>query len=160
MPIPPARDGADAADAVLELFGGVHDQLREEVRGLDAAALGWVPTAGANSIATIVRHLLGSEAETLRCVAGLPSERDRGAEFEGEGLTTEGVLELLDHADELLATVKPHIDPGRLDTRIALPTLPAGDVRSGWTWLVANYGHAREHLGHVQLTRQLLPVAT
>jgi hypothetical protein len=128
--------------------------LRDEVAGLDHDALNWVPTLGANSIATIVTHLIGSESETLRRVAGLPSDRDREAEFEGKEVTGTEVLALLDAADALIAEAKPRIDANRLQENIALPTLPAEEVRSGLTWLVGNYGHACEHLGHMQLTKQ------
>lgn len=139
----------------VALFHQVHDQLRQEINGLDANALNWVPVAGANSISTIVTHLVGSEAETLLSVAGLPYEHDRGAEFVGRDLTIREVAELLDEADRLIATVKSQLGPDRLTTAIALPTLPAEEVRSGLTWIVGNYGHAREHLGHIQLTKQL-----
>jgi hypothetical protein len=37
----------------------------------------------------------------------------------------------------------------------ALPTLPRQDLRSGLTWLVGNYGHVQQHVGHIQLTKQL-----
>jgi len=43
----------------------------------------------------------------------------------------------------------------RLTARYALPTLPPDELRPGITWLLANYGHAREHVGEIQLTGQL-----
>ena len=67
----------------------------------------------------------------------------------------EEVLELLDGADSLIVSVNPQLHPDRLMAVLALPTLPAEEVRSGLLWIVGNYGHAREHLGHIQLTRQL-----
>ncbi len=140
---------------VLALLHQVHVQLRDELNGLDDNALNWVPTRGANSISTVIVHLVGSEAETLRCVAGLPCERDREAEFVGKKLTMGEVLDLIDGADDLVAATTPRIDPDRLSSIFALPTLPAEEMRSGLTWLVGNYGHAREHLGHIQLTKQL-----
>jgi hypothetical protein len=155
MPIPALPDGGSATSVFVALFHQVHNDLREEISGLDAKALNWVPVAGANSISTIIIHLVGSEAETLLSVAGLPCERNRGAEFAGRVLTMGEVLELLDGADSLITTVKPHLGPDRLTTAIALPTLPAEEVRSGLTWIVGNYGHAREHVGHIQLTKQL-----
>jgi len=45
--------------------------------------------------------------------------------------------------------------PERLDGSASLPTLPTDERRPGMTWLIGNYGHAREHVGQVQLTRQL-----
>jgi hypothetical protein len=141
--------------APSSLFHQAHDQLRDEVSQMDATAINWVPTAGANSISTIITHVVGSEAETLRCVAGLPSERDRGAEFVGKELTLGEILELLDRADDLISAVKQHLDPDRLKSVIALPTLPTEEMRSGLTWLLGNYGHIREHVGHIQLTKRL-----
>ncbi len=67
----------------------------------------------------------------------------------------DGVLELIDGADDLVTAVIPRVEADRLTSVFALPTLPASEVRSGLTWLVGNYGHAREHLGHIQLTKQL-----
>jgi DinB superfamily len=155
MPIPAAADAQDATSTVLTLFRQLHEQLREDVSGLDADALNWVPTAGANSIATIITHIIGSEAETLRSLADLPCERDREAEFRCGECSLDQIRPLLDEADVLLAVVKPQIGVERLESRISLPTRPPEEARSGLAWLVGNYGHAREHLGHVQLTRQL-----
>ena len=155
MPVPAASDGEGVTGVVIALLHQVHAQLRDEIDGLEVHALNWVPTRGANSISTVITHLVGSEAETLRCVAGLPCERDREAEFVGRTLTMAGVLELIDEADDLVTAVTPWIEADRLTSLFALPTLPAGGVRSGLTWLVGNYGHAREHLGHIQLTKQL-----
>lgn len=156
MPIPAAADGSGEANAVLTLFQQLHQQIRDEVAELDDEALRWAPTSGANSVAIIVNHLVGSEAETLRSVAGLPCERDRAAEFERSDLTKAELLALLAEADDLLATVEDLIDAECLKAAIALPTMPASEVRPAMTWLINNYGHGREHLGHIQLTRQLV----
>lgn len=155
MPIPAAPADSGAPSTVTALFRQVHEQLRQELDGLDDYALNWIPAPGANSIATIITHLVGSEAETLRCVAGVECERDRDAEFIGYGLTMRDVLALLDGADRLITELEPRIDASGLTAVFPLPTLPAEEVRPGLTWLVGNYGHAREHVGHVQLTRQL-----
>jgi hypothetical protein len=155
MPIPTAGDDAEISGTLLALFGQLHGRLRAEMEGLEIDTLNWVPTAGANSIATIVTHLLGSESETLRCVAGLPSDRNRQAEFEGKEVTGADVHALLDAADDLIREAKLRIDATRLLAVIVLPTLPAEELRSGLTWLVGNYGHACEHLGQIQLTKQL-----
>jgi DinB superfamily len=154
MPIPASSEDANVVSAILALFHQVHDQLRDAIDGLDASGLNWVPTAGANSIATIVTHVVGSEGETLRGVAGLRCERDREAEFSAKELARGEVLGLLAAADELIAAAKTRIGADRLNALFALPTLPAEEVRSGLTWLLGNYGHAREHVGQIQLTRQ------
>jgi hypothetical protein len=155
MPIPAAPEGRDETAAVVALFRQVHDELRGQLAGLDDDAVNWAPTAGANSIATIVTHVVGSEAETLLCVAGRPCVRDRDAEFVGQARTAREVLALLDAADDQLRAAEPQIDAERLQAVFPLPTLPAEEVRTGLTWLLGNYGHAREHLGQIELTRQL-----
>jgi hypothetical protein len=155
MQIPASPAGPNAAATLTALFRQVHEQLRVELHGLDDEAINWVPTAKANSIATIVTHLVGSEAETLRCVAGQECERDRDAEFATKRLTTRDVFGLLDGADDLITELEPLIEPDRLTSEFRLPTLPAEEIRSGLTWLAGNYGHAREHVGQIQLTKQL-----
>jgi hypothetical protein len=155
MPIPAAPSGADSSATLMALFRQLHQQIRDELEGLGDDAINWVPTAGANSIAAIVTHVVGSEAETLQCVAGVPCERDRNAEFAGRTRTRREVLLLLDEADDLLEELEPRMDAQRLTAELSLPTLPDEETRPGLTWLVGSYGHAREHIGQVQLTKQL-----
>ena len=143
------------SSTLLAAFRQLHQQLRHELDGLGDDALNWVPMPGANSIATIVRHLVGSEAETLRSVAGSPWVRDREAEFVPSTRTRRDVFVLLDGADELIAELEPRINGTRLTAEFALPTLPADDVRQALSWLIGNYGHACEHVGQIQLTKQL-----
>jgi hypothetical protein len=156
MPVPAAPVGrSDVGATVLRLFEQLHDQVRQEIEDLDDAGLNWSPTSGANSIATLVTHLVGSERETLRCVAGVPAARDRDGEFVGTPRSVAEIRGEFDAADELIAALRSEIDGQRLGAMLALPTLPSEERRSGLTWLVGNYGHAREHVGHLQLTKQL-----
>jgi len=156
MPIPAAPVGRrDVASSVLILFEQLHDQIREAITGLDEEGLNWSPGEGANTVATIVTHVLGSEAEALRCVAGVACGRDREGEFARGARRVVDVLDALRDGDELLASLQPHIGAHHLHRALALPTLPVDQRRSGLTWLVGNYGHGREHVGQIQLTRQL-----
>jgi hypothetical protein len=157
MPVPRAtEDGANAGPTLLALFRQLHQDLRGELAGLDDEALNWVPVPGANSIGTIVTHLVGSEAEAVFSVAGVGYERDRDAEFAAPRMAMTDVLRLVDEADELIGRLAPRITEARLAAEVSLPTLPPETMRSGLTWLVGNYGHAREHLGQIELTKQLL----
>jgi Protein of unknown function (DUF1572) len=155
VPIPAAPSDSSAISAVTAVFRQVHVQLRYELDGLDDNDLNWLPTPEANSIATIVTHLVASEAETFRSVAGVECERDRDAEFVGHRRTMRDVLDLLDGADDLITELEPRIDTARLNALIPLPTVPAEEVRSGLTWLIGTYGHSREHVGQLLLTKQL-----
>jgi hypothetical protein len=159
VPIPDRPPGeVTTGAAVVALFLQLHDELRGLVGGLDHRGLNYVPCQGANSVATITTHLLGSEAETLRAVAGLQPSRDRDAEFQAGEQTAAELLTQLSAADELLHELGPALTTERLLTTTSLPTLPPREARPGVTWLIGNLGHAREHVGHAFLTKQLYEV--
>jgi len=155
VPIPAEPTEPTVMAAVVALFRQAHDEVRDEIALLDTDDLNWRPTDGANSIATIVRHLVGSEAETFRTVAGEACGRDRDAEFVGVTTSKQEVLALLDGADALLDDLTPALVDSQLFLRSALPTLPANETRPGVSWLIGNYGHAYAHVGHIQITKQL-----
>ena len=57
---------------IAEQFRVVHGLLRDEVRDLSVEELNWKPAPETNSIAVLVVHTLGSEAEVLRVAANVP----------------------------------------------------------------------------------------
>jgi DinB superfamily len=139
------------ATTVGALYRELHDKLREQVRGMDAGTLNWKPLPQANSIAVLIVHTLGSEREMIRAVRSLPTERDREAEFRAEAEAAE-LLAVLDQVDREL---DGHL--GALTVADLTELRPRGDrpPRPGLDWLLSNYGHAREHLAQVELTKQL-----
>lgn len=137
---------------IIDLFRAVHAQLREEVHGLEAAALDWTPAPETNSLAALVVHTLGSEAEVLRTVRAVPGDRDRDAEFRVRQETAERLVAALDAGDALLRELGSGITAADL---AAVRERGEREPQTGLYWLLSNYGHAREHLAHVQLTKQL-----
>jgi DinB superfamily len=139
------------AKTIGALYHAVHDKFREQVRGLDHGTLNWRPLPKANSIAVLVTHTLGSEREMIRALRKIPAERDRDAEFKVE-LEAADLLGMLDQADRELDEHVAALTPADL-TELR----PRGDrpPRPGIEWLVSNYGHAREHLAQLELTKQL-----
>ena len=150
----PGFDVSSAAAVASTVGTGlrdVHDKLREITSGMDAEALNWKPHPEANSIAVLVTHTLGSEREMLAAVRGVTVARDRPSEFRAEANAGD-LAALIDRADAELVDHIRAITPEDLTT-----PRPRGDrpPRPGLDWLVTNYGHAREHLAQVELTRQL-----
>lgn len=139
------------ADTIGDQFRDVHNLLRELVRGMDHDALNWKPHADANSIAVLCVHTLGSEREMIRAVRRITTERDRPSEFTVEAEAAD-LLALLDQADRDLDEHVPALTADDL-TQMR----PRGDrpPRPGLQWLITNYGHAREHLAQIELTKQL-----
>ena len=145
------------ATTFVSLYRQIHDQLRDEVSGLNRQALGWVPGPDTNSISTIVVHLLGSETEVLQIVRGLPSDRDRPSEFSAQLKDPQELLSRIEATDRLLEELGPPITDEDLATRRVRPSAVRNRTpKTGLFWLLNNYGHAREHLAHLQLTKQLL----
>jgi hypothetical protein len=132
------------------------DAMRGAIAGASADALNRRPAGDdTNPIAVLVVHALNSSRWWLSVALGGPvPERDRPSEF----LTTvAGADELLEVFDAIAADCRTLLstdatfDPGaiREDPR-------DGDrVTAAWA-LIHAVEHLREHLGHVELTRQFL----
>lgn len=144
--------GARTVTSTLaRLYRSLHDQMREHVRGMDHGTLNWRPLPKANSMAVLVVHVLGAEREVMRTLRSVPSDRDREAEFRAEAEAGD-LLALLDQADQELDEYL-----GAVTAADLTETKPRGNrpPKPGIEWVVSNYGHAREHLAQLELTKQL-----
>src|SRR5260370_40847255 len=64
------------ATTIGALYRDLHDNLREQVRGMDAGTLNWMPLPLANSVAVLIVHALGSAPGMIRAVRSVPAEAD------------------------------------------------------------------------------------
>lgn len=134
-----------------ELFRRLHENLRDQVRGLDHGTLNWRPLPKANSITVLVAHTLGSEREMVRAVRRVSAERDRESEFKVEADAAD-LLAMLDQAD---SDLDEFLLPATSADLTELRPRGQNPPRPGLEWLLTNYGHAREHLAQVELTKQI-----
>lgn len=141
-----------AVTPIVDLFRIVHQHLRDVVRDQDVETLNWSPGPRLNSIAVLVIHTLGSELDTLHLVRGITSDRNRDAEFGIHASDAGMLLDAIDRADATLMEHAPAITASDLE---AIRTRPGRDPQTGLHWLVNNYGHAQEHIGHLDMTVQL-----
>ena len=139
------------ARTVHELFSDLHEKLRDQVRGLEPEALHWSPAEGANSIAVLVTHSVGSEREMVRAIRQVRLPRDRDAEFRSHA-DAAMLLEMIAAAEKDLDEFLDSVTAEDLTEPRARGDRPP---RPGLNWLVSNYGHMREHLAQIELTRQL-----
>jgi uncharacterized damage-inducible protein DinB len=142
-------------DDLCDRFGELHVELSKAVHGLTPKALDWKPAEGANSMAVIIVHALGAERYWIGDVAlGDPSGRVREEEFKVHGLTAEELESRIAAADAY--------------TRQALRRFTLADLEAertsrrdgkrfsvGWC-LTHALEHDALHVGHVQLTRELV----
>lgn len=134
----------------------VHASVRTEIQGLTTEALAWHPGGETNSISTIAIHALESEAELLRIIAGLPAPRDRASEFSAPPERAQDLERRIESAELLLQELGPRIREADLVAEFERPSAVRNkEPRTGLFWLINGYGHAREHLAQIQLTRQM-----
>ena len=132
------------------------DGMRAAIAGASTDALNRRPAGDdTNPIAVLVVHALSSTRWWLRTALGLPvPERDRPSEFLTTVAGADALLEVFDAiaADcRALLSTDATFEPGaiREDPR-------DGDrVTAAWA-LIHAVEHLREHVGHAELTRQLL----
>jgi DinB family protein len=138
-------------EALVKLFRELHERLRDQVRDLDAGTLNWRPLPKANSIAVLVTHMMGAEIDVIRNVRSVPNTRDREAEFRVESDAAK-LLELIDTADR---EVEQQLGALTSEELAAMVERGQRGTRPGIEWVLFNYGHSREHLAHIELTKQL-----
>jgi hypothetical protein len=136
------------------------DMLREALVGLPDAAAEWKPLPTANSLNVLVVHSLTSSRFFLGCGAGRALSRrqylesDRVAAFEARGLPIAALVSAIDAAaaefDALLAAAPADA----LAATVAWPDYPE-ERYTGAECVIRAIAHLREHVGQVQLMRDL-----
>ncbi len=142
------------ADIYWRRISDTVDELVACLEGLDSDSLNWSPLDDANSLYVLATHTMGNvRHNVLNVVCGLPITRDRDAEFVVRGGSA---VEIEARWDELKAQVAEALDdlpPTELDHE---KDHPHRGVITGRDVLVVVAGHAAEHYGQAQLTRDLV----
>ena len=146
-----------ARDVVQDALG----ELRRALEGADTATLNAVPAGpGSNSLAVLGAHALSSTRSWLALATQAPlPPRDRPAEFRTSVQDPAGFLTWVDAEAEAcrrLLMDADSFDPAHVGFAPWRGGAEAEEpVTAGWALLHA-VAHLREHVGHVQLTRQVL----
>src|SRR5947209_2313232 len=146
-------DAEQYVQDIISLHRASHQQLRDEIAGLDTAALNWTPAPDTSSIGTIIMHALGAEAEMIRNLLDIPTNRNRDSEFAIPSHDLPDLEQRIDEAEADWEQLAPTLSDISLRTIRPRPNKPI--LQSGLFWLVRNYGHMREHVAQIQLTKQL-----
>ena len=138
----------------LDRLQSLHDEIKETIKELPQAALDWVPGPGMNSLCVLIVHATGAERYWIGDVACQdPSDRNRGAEFEAQGLAGDQLAERLDRG---LIYVTKAAESLRLANLQEIRTSPRDNRKYTVGWALAHaLEHTALHLGHAQVTRQL-----
>jgi uncharacterized damage-inducible protein DinB len=138
----------------FDILTALHNGLKQAIAGLPTAALDWVPGPEMNSIAVLVVHTAGAERYWIGDVAGgQPSGRDRPAEFRTEALDEAA---LVAHLDRSLAESEQILGKFTLEDLSAVRRSTMHDRECTVMWaLLHALEHSANHLGHIQMARQL-----
>lgn len=150
-------------DALLEAARATLDgslrELRKALDGLDADGLNARPEPEANPLAVLAVHALASARSWLALATGAPlPPRDRPQEFETHVDDATTFLTTIDAMADACRALLAHVDSIDLSRTGTAPWRGAQadePVTAAWALLHA-LDHLREHIGHAQLTRQLL----
>ncbi len=112
------------------------------------------PSSEGNSIAVLLAHTTGSiEESILQALAGESVNRDRDAEFVERGTSAELLAE---HWSMVAARLEPVFSTLDADQLRGIHVHPRRGEMSGRDVLLSALAHAREHLGQVELNRDLI----
>lgn len=143
-------------DAFSEALVTAIERIIATMNGMDREGINFKPEAGqpTNSVYVLAVHTMGNVEQTvLNVLGGENNPRDRDGEFAAVG-------ESRDWVDERWADLKPRIlaTLSGLDKEVLAKEYehPRRGKMNGWQALVMVVTHANEHVGHAELTRDLL----
>ena len=143
------------------LLRNVLESIADTIEEMPAGELDTHLHDGASSPAELAGHVLGAvRGYVLGVGCGLDVERDRAAEFETAAVPaselSSALRTLADDIDSAMSSVDPAVfDELTTPEQSIFGAAPTREI-SRREPLVSSIRHAGEHLGHLQLTRDVL----
>jgi len=136
-------------------FHELHQEIEQALEALPADVLDWKPAPEMNSIGVLITHLSGAERFLIGdVIMGEPSNRDREAEFQVEGFAKQDLLDRLTTVDAYIKEAFEKMSLADLETS---RTHPRNGKQVSVSWAILHaLEHTGIHLGHIELTVQLL----
>ncbi|HEX2914940.1 MAG TPA: DinB family protein [Chloroflexia bacterium] len=145
---------------VQETLDGLTAQVKKQLEGLDENGLNWVPAGEeeVNSLYATTLHIalaqiaVAGRAINQRLPVNAPEVEEASSVFKVRGVSADRAYELLDEATLLVRDVLNRLTPEILDeTRVSR----SGESHTARWWILHLIEHTANHLGHMELTRQL-----
>jgi len=141
----------------LTTMNELRDQMKSVLEGLPEEALDWRPIEGegelaTNSLGVIVTHSAGSGMYLIKeVIGGQPAHRDREAEFATRRVNASTLKARLDGAGKIVEEVLSPLKESQMEE-----DRKYRDRTAKVRWIILHViEHLAQHLGHMQLTRQL-----
>jgi uncharacterized damage-inducible protein DinB len=140
--------------AYREWLRALHAAMAKSLDGLPRDALDWSPGPEINSLAVLATHVAGAERYWIGAVAGgQATDRVREVEFEAMGKDAAALVGELEAALAESDAVLAQLAVADLGAARVAP-LSGKRVTVAWA-LVHALEHTAQHVGHMELTRQL-----
>jgi uncharacterized damage-inducible protein DinB len=138
----------------FDLLKNVFWQMETILNEISQEALDWDPGIEMNSIAVLTAHTAGATRFLIGdMVGGENSNRNRTAEFETSDLTAEVLRARLEETQVHSRTV---LEGLKLEDLHAVRIHPRDGQEYTVTWCLGHaLEHAAQHLGHMEVTRQM-----
>jgi uncharacterized damage-inducible protein DinB len=139
----------------LDLFAQLHANCKDLISGLPQQSLDWRPGEDMNSLCVLVTHLTGAERYWIGDVAmGESSGRNRDDEFLAKEMSAEKLIKKL---DDSLAYIQAAFERLMVDDLSKTRVSPRDGREFSIGWAISHaLEHTALHVGHIQITRQLL----
>jgi uncharacterized damage-inducible protein DinB len=140
-------------EALLDQFRELHAGIYKALETLPAEALDWVPGPEMNSLSVLVVHLAGAERYWVGdVVQGVPSFRNRDAEFQARGMDAAALKGRIEKLDEYETAVFEALRLRDLDAwRVSPRDGRKVTVAMG---LLHALKHTAVHVGHIEVLVQ------
>ena len=130
------------------------DRIFSCLERLDGEELNWRPLHNANSLYVLATHVMANvEANVLGVLCGLEISRNRDDDFNARGSSSEPPQKKWHELQETISAHLSKLPPGALEQEIIHPRIGKITGRYHFTVIVR---HIAEHVGHAELTRDLL----
>ena len=142
-------------EELYQRFHELHKEITQALEALPTEVMDWKPGEEMNSISVLITHLTGAERFLIGdIIMGEPSNRNREAEFEVDGLEKQALLDRLTSVDAYIKGAFEKMTMADLD---AFCTHPRSGKQVSVSWAILHaLEHTGIHLGHIELTIQLL----
>jgi uncharacterized damage-inducible protein DinB len=142
-------------NSYVDMLHKLHDECKETLRGLSTEQLDRRPLESENSIAVLAVHIAGAEKFWVGdCIMQTSSNRDRPAEFSTRGVNASILNQKLDESLDYVRTALAQLSDNDLSGHRNHPRTGA-QITVAWA-LSHVIQHTALHLGHMQITRQLM----
>ena len=142
-------------EELYQRFHELHKEITQALEALPDEVMDWKPGEEMNSISVLITHLTGAERFLIGdIIMGEPSNRNREAEFEVDGLEKQALLDRINAVDSYIKSAFEKMLLADLET---FRTHPRNGKQVSVSWAILHaLEHTGIHLGHIELTIQLL----